>query len=54
MEFPLDPGTVMAIGYLIVFIVGVFIVSILAGATFDGVQKRAYNNRRKWDNEKSR
>ena len=37
----------IAAGAFIAFIVGV----MLALAMFDGVQKRAYDNKKKWDNE---
>ena len=47
----MDIGTIQAIGYLVMFGVGVFIVGALIGTVFDGIQKRAYDNRKRWDRE---
>jgi hypothetical protein len=38
---------IIAVGTFIACVVGV----MLALAMFDGVQKRAYDNKKKWDNE---
>ena len=47
----MDIGTIQAIGYLATFAIGVFIVGALIGTVFDGVQKRVYDNRKRWDRE---
>ena len=47
----MDIGTIQAIGYLAMFAIGVFIVGALIGTVFDGIQKRAYDNRKRWDRE---
>ena len=47
----MDIGTIQAIGYLVMFGVGIFIVGALLGAAFDGIQKRVYDNRKRWDRE---
>ena len=35
----------------VMFGVGVFIVGALIGTVFDGIQKRVYDNRKRWDRE---
>ena len=47
----MDIGTLQALGYLIMFGVGIFIVAALAGTIFDGVHRRVYDNKKKWDRE---
>ena len=47
----MDIGTIQAIGYLIMMACGVFIVGALIGTVFDGIQKRVYDNRKRWDRE---
>jgi hypothetical protein len=42
-------GIFEAIMVISAVIVGAAVGIILLGAIFDGVQKRAYNNRKKWD-----
>jgi len=47
----MDIGTLQAIGYLASIGVGIFIVAALVGTIFDGVHKRIYDNKKKWDQE---
>lgn len=47
----MDIGTLQALFYLMAIGVGVFMVAVLAGYTFDGIQRRSYNNKKRWDRE---
>ena len=47
----MDIGTLQAIFYLMAIGVGIFIVAALAGTIFDGVHRRVYDNKKKWDRE---
>jgi len=47
----IDIGTLQAFFYLAAIGCGIFMVAVLAGYTFDGIQRRSYNNKKKWDRE---
>lgn len=47
----MDIGTLQAFFCLAGIGVGIFMVAVLTGYAFDGIQKRAYNNRKRWDRE---
>ena len=47
----MDIGTLQAFFYLASIGVGIFIVGALIGTIFDGVHRRIYDNKKKWDRE---
>lgn len=38
-------------GILLTIAIGIALIWAVGSAIFDGAQRRAYNNRKKWDNE---
>jgi len=46
-----DITFVINVGILLTIAIGVALISIGISAIFDAVQRRIYNNRKKWDNE---
>jgi len=44
-------STLLVIWYILSAIVGVAVAVAIVMTLFDATQRRAYNNRKKWDNE---
>jgi len=45
-------SSLFEVGFIVIsFIIGILITGMLLVSIFDGVQKRIYNNKKKWDDE---
>jgi hypothetical protein len=45
-------SSLFEVGFIVIsFVIGILITGMLLLSIFDGVQKRIYNNKKKWDDE---